>query len=325
MNKIFITLLALFVVVNSSFLGREDEEMYLFIKFTKQFNKEYSSVEEFHAKFEIFKRNLNLVDNKETFSPFMDQSVEEFSARLNLDVASIAEAKSKMTRYTSTLTLGEVPESFDWRENGAVSDVKDQGQCGSCWAFSTVANIEGQYAINFNKGKKVTTFSEQELVDCDTVDQGCNGGLMDNAFQQIQQLGGLEEDKDYKYTARGGECKFDKKKAKVTVTGFKDISSNEDEIKAILYENGPLSVAVNANPFMFYTGGILRPTKSSCNPRGLNHGVTLVGYGVENGVNFWIIKNSWGLSWGEEGYIRIERGTGACGVNTNVSTSIVAK
>lgn len=318
MNKFIITLIALIVVVNSQFLKREDEEMYLFLKFTQQHNKEYNTIEEFQEKFEIFKQNLNKIENKTNFSPFMDQTEEEFRFGLNLDVASIASARSKMTRYIPTLTFGEIPEAFDWRENGAVSDVKNQGQCGSCWAFSAIGNIEGLYA---KKNKEIVTFSEQELVDCDRVDDGCSGGLMDNAFQELQRLGGVMTDKDYKYSGRGGNCKFDAKDVKAKISGFNDIASNEDEIASVLVENGPLSVAVNANPFQFYTGGILKPTKSSCNPAKLNHGVTLVGYGVEEGVKYWIVKNSWGTGWGEKGYIRLERGTGACGINTNVSTA----
>lgn len=314
----FLVALTILAAVSASFLGREDEEMFKFMKFIQQHNREYASLDEFHAKFEIFKNNLRKVDTHETFSPFMDLTEEEFSFGLNLNVSAIAEARSKMETYKVKNVMGELPENFDWRQHGAVSEVKNQGQCGSCWAFSAVGNLEGLNAI---KSGKMTTFSEQQLVDCDTVDQGCNGGLMDNAFQYIQQAGGIETEADYSYTGRGGKCQFDESKSALKVVGFQDISSNEDEIARVLHENGPLSVAVNATPFQFYTGGILKGNKRTCNPRMLNHGVTLVGYGEEDGTKFWIIKNSWGTGWGEEGYIRLERGCGACGVNTNVSTA----
>ena len=111
----------------------------------------------------------------------------------------------------------------------------------------------------------------------------------------------------------------------VEVTGFSDIDQDEDLIKEILYENGPLSVAVNASLFQIYNKGILKPTLENCNPEDTNHAVLLVGYGLEDGVEYWIIKNSWGILWGEDGYVRLERGTGACGVNTSVSTSIIKK
>jgi len=240
---------------------------------------------------------------------------------MTLDVNSLAAMKSKMTRYEAKSNLA-APTSFDWRTKGAVTHVKDQGQCGSCWAFSAVANIEG---VNFVKNGKLEEFSEQQLVDCDhNGDQGCNGGLMDQAFEYLVENGGLETEADYPYEGSDDSCSFDESKVAVKLTGFHDISSNEDEIAKVLAEVGPLSVGINASPFQFYGGGILKPTKSSCNPSQLNHGVTIVGYGVEGTTKFWIIKNSWGASWGEEGYIRLQRGTGACGVNTNVSTAEVA-
>jgi len=297
--------------------------MFAFIKFIKQHNKSYTSIEEFQNKFEIFRINISKADSMDVFSPFMDIAAEEFGRqRLNLDASAIAAAKSKMSPYVLKSTFA-APTSFDWRGK-AVTHIKDQGQCGSCWAFSAVANIEG---VNALVNGKLDEFSEQQIVDCDTAgeDQGCNGGLMDNAFQYVISAGGLESESDYEYVAEDDSCKFDKSKVAVQLSGFKDISKNEDEIASVLVENGPLSVAVNANPFQFYSGGILKPTKQSCNPSALNHGVTLVGYGEEAGVKYWIIKNSWGIGWGEKGYIRLQRGTGACGVNTNVSTSEVVK
>jgi cathepsin F len=322
MNKFIIALIAVLAVANATtFLPKEDEAMFAFTRFIKQHNKEYSSVSEFQARFEIFRENLAHVDQIEKFSPFMDISRSEFKIRHSLNTEKLAEMKSMMTK-AAILSTEDLPESLDWRTKGAVSDVKDQGQCGSCWAFSAVGNIEGLNAI---KTGKMVTLAEQQLVDCDhNGDQGCNGGLMDNAFQYLVEAGGIESDKDYKYTARDGNCKFNKSKVAVKLAGFEDISQNEDQIAAALVANGPLSIAVNANPFQMYTSGILRPTKRSCNPAELDHGVTLVGFGVEKGVKYWIIRNSWGSSWGEDGYIRLERGTGACGMNTNVSTAKLA-
>jgi C1A family cysteine protease len=225
-------------------------------------------------------------------------------------------------KRAETLSTEDLPESLDWRAKGAVAHVKDQGQCGSCWAFSAVANIEGVNAI---KTGKMVTLSEQQLVDCDhNGDQGCNGGLMDQAFQYLVNAGGIESDSDYKYTARDGSCKFSKAKVAVKLSGFEDISQNEEQIAAALNAHGPLSIAVNANPFQFYSGGVLEVDEESCDPQALDHGVTLVGYGSEDGKDYWIIKNSWGAGWGEEGYIRLVRGVGACGMNTNVSTAKLA-
>jgi cathepsin F len=321
MNRFIIALIAILAVSHATFL-KEDSDMLSFIKFIKEHNKEYASVEEFNSKFEIFRQNLAHVEHTESFSPFMDVHQDEFSTKLNLDASALAGLRASMNQYKLKNENIVVEDSLDWRTKGAVSPVKNQGQCGSCWAFSAVGNLEG---LNFIKHGQLVTFSEQQLVDCDhNGDQGCNGGLMDNAFQYLISNGGIETDKDYPYTGKGGACKVDKTKQVLKVVSFEDISKNEEEIAKVLQEVGPLSVAVNATPFQFYAGGILKPTKTSCNPARLNHGVTLVGLGEENGVKFWIIKNSWGSGWGEKGYIRLQRGTGACGVNTAVSTARVA-
>lgn len=317
MNK-FILALALFVAVSTTFLPKEDEDMFKFMKFMRQYNKEYDSVEEFQMRFEIFRENLTKLADHERLVPHMDISEEEFKTRLTLSASAIPKAKANSSRYESTLTLGEIPESQDWRQHGAVTPVKDQGQCGSCWAFSAIANIEGQ---DFLTNGTLRTFAEQQLVDCDRdQDQGCNGGLMDNAFTYFE-TNKVMLSKDYPYKAVDGTCKYVAAEGKFNVKSFKDISQNEGDLAQAVYELGPISVAVDASAFQFYQGGIMSGT--DCNYQYLNHGVTVVGYGVENGKNFWIVKNSWGLGWGESGYIRVERGVGACGINMNASTALL--
>jgi len=254
----------------------------------------------------------------------MDLTPAEFKATtLKLNMSNYAQLKATMEPFIRT-TADAAPESFDWRDKGISLNVKDQGRCGACWAFSAVGNIEAQYAL---KKQQNATFSEQQLVDCDVKggNQGCEGGLMDTTFQYIINNGGLVSDSDYPYNAADGTCKFNKNQVKVQLSSFKDISKNENEIKEVLFANGPLSVAVNADPFQFYTGGIFTPTTTSCDPQGLNHAVTLIGFGIDTKTNkqFWILKNSWGKNWGEKGYIRLARGIGACGINTNVSTAVL--
>jgi C1A family cysteine protease len=315
-------LLAIIGIVASANLGKESNLEH-FLKFVKQHNKEYKSVEEFEARFRIFEEHLlneeNQIDVTSKFSPFMDLTKEEFRARMKLQVEDIAALKATTQSYNNSKFIS-APDAFDWRDKKVVTAVKDQGQCGSCWAFSAIANVESAYAI---KSQNLLSLSEQQLVDCDTVNEGCNGGLMQIAFNYIKD-NGIEKSDDYPYKAKDGNCKYDAKKVAVKITGFQDISQNEQEIAEALFNIGPLSVAVNANPFQTYQHGILTPTKKNCNPHDLDHGVTLVGYGEENGKKYWIIKNSWGQGWGEEGYIRLARGIGACGVNTAVSTSIGA-
>lgn len=142
----YILVLALLAIVSAQFLPREDVKMFKFMKFLRQYDIEYDTVEEFERRFEIFSVNLEKV-NSESFARFMDKTEQEFISTLTLDLSKSAEARATMTRYVPSLTLSELPATFDWRDHGAVAPVKNQGQCGSCWAFSAIANVEGQNAI----------------------------------------------------------------------------------------------------------------------------------------------------------------------------------
>jgi len=212
------------------------------------------------------------------------------------------------------------PTSVDWRGK-LVLPVKNQEQCGSCWAFSTIVSLEGQYA---KLTENLLSLSEQDLVDCvkkvkipgssEVCCDGCEGGLMDYAFQYMidSQSGTDDKESAYKYTARNGKCKFEKSEAfqNAKVTKYTDIKKgSEDDLADATATVGPISVAVNANnAWQLYSGGILRPL--FCPGNRLDHGVAVVGYSE----NYWIIKNSWGKTWGEKGYVRLHRGANTCGV-----------
>ena len=216
--------------------------------------------------------------------------------------------------------LQTAPASWDWRSSNLVTDVKNQGSCGGCWAFSAAANIEGQYA---KKYKQLVSFSAQQMIDCDYSNYGCNGGLMHNAFTYIKNNGGLATWTSYPYLGYRGYCRYATKVARVS--GYISAgTTNEEAIKTMLYQVGPLSIAVNASTLQYYKGGIYDVPYSYC-PNQLDHGVTLVGYGVSStGIPYWVIKNSWGPYWGESGYYRIRRGTGLCGVNQYVYSAVLA-
>lgn len=327
LRKILLITLALTVVL--AFEPGHEKESYIFGKFQeflKKENKKYTTVEEYMARFTIFQTNYKKLEAF-TLSPdskaksytvglnkFADMSAHQFKKtyrNLNIDLIHIIKKKAQAL----TFMLGNSPASWDWREHSAVGKVKDQGSCGSCWAFSTTSNLEGLYAI---KNGKQISLSEQQLVDCDKIDSGCNGGLMENAYNYIQKAGGIQLESDYKYTARGSSCKFDQKKVALNITGYTTVSENEEEIKNFLQTTGPLAVALNAEPLQFYSGGIIDSDSSECDPQALDHAVTMVGYGSENGQDFWIIRNSWGSGWGENGYFRMARGQGTCGINTYV-------
>jgi C1A family cysteine protease len=218
------------------------------------------------------------------------------------------------------LTTDALPASVDWVAKGAVTGVKDQGQCGSCWSFSTTGAIEGAYFIKYGK---LYSLSEQELVDCDTVDSGCNGGLMDNAFTYVQKYG-ITTESSYPYTAVQGTCKSTTPVIPPgVVKGFVDVlpSGDENALAAAVAQQ-PVSVAIQANQlaFQFYSSGILTGT---CGKR-LDHGVLAVGYGTDGTTPYWRVKNSWGTGWGEGGYIRIQRGADKCGIADAASYPVLA-
>ena len=330
MNKYILILLLALVSCEIS----EDTLIFQsFQKFIKKFNKKYSSINEFLARFEVFKRNIFqlLEDGEQSYktgiTQFSDLTHQEFSKiylNLNYDAMAMANFDPYFVK-----TSNAAPSSYDWRNYNRVCAVQDQGSCGSCWAFATIGNLEGLYAAKVGECKK---FSEQMLVDCDTSDSGCNGGLMEYAFAYLKKSGVLcFEDGYTPYKGVKGKCGTCTHEVDMKVTGYKKLGSSystwspvdEDEIKEFLYQTGPLAIALNADLLQTYSSGILDVTSSRCPTSGINHAVLLVGYGTDT-VDYWIVKNSWGKSWGESGYFRIRRGNGTCGVNCYITTAIVS-
>ncbi len=226
-----------------------------------------------------------------------------------------------------------LPASVDWVSAGAVTPVKDQGQCGSCWSFSTTGALEGAYYLKY---KTLASFSEQQLVDCDTFgnggkDHGCNGGLMDNAFSWIGKNNGLCSEKDYPYvsgtTMTAGKCQKCSNVANSDIAKYVDVTANSDTAMMTALAQQPVSVAIEADQreFQLYKSGVFT---ASCGTN-LDHGVLAVGYGTMDGVDYYKVKNSWASSWGDEGYIYLGRGAkynggaGQCGILMEASYPIL--
>jgi len=292
----------------------------------------YQSFNEHNERFDIFKKNMEKArvfneDETNTWTMgitiFADQSPEEWSAY----VAKGGLNKPKLTSENRNLFVpsGEaVPDKVDWVAEGYVTPIKNQQQCGSCWAFSTTGGIEGQ---NFKVNNVLSSFSEQELVDCSQAEgnQGCNGGLMDDGFTYVE-TNGLCFETAYPYTAVDGTCKKSSCTSKVSVSSFTDVTQGDtDALKAACAQNGPISIAVNANPWQMYTGGIFTPTLfQRCSGAKLDHGVLLVGFSTSGG--YWKVKNSWGTGWGEDGFIRMQGTTqNTCGLANSASYPTVVQ
>lgn len=287
-----------------------------------QNNKQYSLAED-RKRFEIFVDNVEKIaaenskgmSHKLALNKFSDLTTEEFGEKYiggYVPSARFPGLKSVPWEYPATAA----PDEIDWVSKGGVNAVKNQGQCGSCWAFSTVAAIEGRL---YSASKKLLSLSEEQLVQCDKVDSGCNGGLMDNGFKFVEKHALCTED-DYPYSSGGGttgSCKSSCK-GQVTVKGFTDVPrQDEDALKAAVAE-GVVSVAIEADKMVFqsYRSGVL--DKPGCGTQ-LDHGVAAVGYGKDGGVDYWKVRNSWGSSWGEKGYIRMARGKNYCGIAESAS------
>jgi KDEL-tailed cysteine endopeptidase len=290
-----------------------------YMQFITKYGKSYGTKEEFEFRYNQYlaaKEYINAENSQNGITytlgvnQFSDWTPEEYKKLLGYK----KQPEALRQAVLKDLPLEGVPTSIDWRQKGAVNAVKNQGQCGSCWAFSSVAAIEGHHQIATGQ---LLSLSEQQLVDCAGGiyrNQGCNGGDMSAAFRYAEKTG-LELESVYPYKGVDGTCQVQSTKELVKVTTYATVTpKSSSQLKAAIAQ-GPVSVAIEADTmtFQYYSGGVLNSSKCGTN---LDHGVVAVGYGSENGQEYYIIRNSWGASWGEQGYVRlaITDGAGICGV-----------
>jgi len=249
---------------------------------------------------------------------FADLSAVELKALLGLKRELPSVHPHFRLREQNTTLQG--PTSFDWRTQDKLTPVKNQGQCGSCWAFSCAESIESVYMIAKGlTGKTMPPLGPQQIVDCDhTGAYGCGGGDLPTCYNYVKSAGGLERETDYPYHARDGTCVADKSKEFVKINGWKYVipsgSRDENAMANFLSANSPMSIIVDAQSWSFYKSGVLKA--SQCGET-LDHAVQAVGYNIPSG--YWIVRNSWGTSWGQQGYIYLEFGKSTCGMTTEVT------
>jgi len=312
-------ILLLVVLIAAAFAKFSELEYQSAFTFWMQEHQKSYPHDAFHYRYNIFKSNMNFVDahNKGThtfevgMNKFADLTSEEFAA-IYLGTRYTA------PKVTNTPTVSQVnaPASVDWRTKGAVTKIKDQGQCGSCWAFSTTGSTEG---CHFLSKMKLVSVSEQNLMDCSTAqgNQGCDGGLMTQAMDYIISNKGIDTEASYPYTAEDGTCTFQSSNVGATLTSYVNVNQGDENDLMAKVVMAPTSVAIDASQssFQLYTSGVYY--EPSCSSTQLDHGVLAVGYGTSSGSDYWIVKNSWGTSWGMSGYIWMSRNkSNNCGIAT---------
>ncbi|KAJ5077270.1 hypothetical protein M0811_00590 [Anaeramoeba ignava] len=309
----------------------------LFESFMKKYSKNYESVDEFTKRKAIFYENYQYIEDfnqknshmQLAINHFADMTLDEFRKYMLIPKEIAAKQKEfPMETYQPQMKFSDLPTEFSWLDYGAVSPVKDQAVCGSCWAFSTVGAIEGQYFLATGELK---LFSEQNVIDCSWnathPSYGCDGSIQAFAYEAIKGMGGIELESDYPYLGITGYCGFSQEKRAAAIQSYYNITNSEEAVKEALYNMGPLAISYDAGhlSMVYYSSGVY--SDKNCSSTNLDHSVLLVGWGDYPGTGepYWLIKNSWSTHWGDNGYFYISRKNNMCGVTTQASFPVLQR
>jgi len=286
-----------------------------------QFNKEYDNFDEFKLRFGLFAekdayiKEHNANPGHLTYTVGHNHMSDWAQWEYEQLLTYMPQPQNTYEKFSSAKKASTNADPVDWRDEGVVSPIQDQGQCGSCWAFSTIGSLESAHALV--EGNSLEKFSEQQLVDCVGTCFGCNGGNVGFANRYLKSHPAILE-ADYPYAAVNQDCQDTMSNTGVVTQGTINVSTDDPDAMKAQLADGPISVAIQANKlcFQMYTSGIFN--NDSCGGSMLDHAVMLVGWGIENSTEYWILRNSWATTWGEEGYMRLEikDGMGYCGVNS---------
>lgn len=308
-------MLAAFISIVSCYLvGQTDEKS--FVSWMRNTNQLYMG-DEYQMRFGIWLSNKRLVQAHNAHKSTYTLTLNKFAAMTPAEYNTLlGRQQHKATGKIAKLSRNAAPESIDYREKNVVNEVKNQGNCGSCWAFGTVQACESAYALKYGT---LNVCSEQNLVDCVYQCSGCGGGFEYMALDHILngQKGYLMAEKDYPYKAVQSEkCLYDEAKGINQIKGYvHGLKGDENYLRDLIGEKGVCDIAINAgrSSFQLYSSGVY--DDPGCSAYLLNHAVGCIGYGSDNGADYWIVRNSWGPSWGEKGYIRMSRNKGnQCGI-----------
>jgi cathepsin L len=281
-------------------------------KFKLQHEKVYSE-EEDNTRMNIWNKNVKMVAKHNSEKHSYTMAINRFSDWTEEEFNNFLGYQARAERSTGkTFENVKTPETVDYRDEGKVTPPKDQGQCGSCWAFSATGALEGLWAKEMGE---LVSMSEQQLMDCGQ--GGCNGGHMINGWNHVAQAGGIQSEETYPYKHKDGHCQEDNSMFVAHCGGYEEVSPNESAMESALVEIGyPISIGVHAgSSFQHYHSGVYDDT--SCKHGQLNHAILVVGYDKSGSEPYWIVKNSWGGSWGDHGYINMKMGVNTCGMKAD--------